>query len=262
MPIIPLNKPFRIGVRPLSPDNWLIADERLAGYRAQKAALVDSALATVYATTDGMQDSETEVLEAVRYWLQTHAPDALTGFVETESRSPLVQACLMINEDVAIMRRSRDGWVLSSGCICFPSLWTIAEKIGRVLADVHSPVPGFGSGTRQARIIEQMFDNLRENEPVVRFNYSVHDHATLHLPDSRESRVTLRSDALKDTHFVRGERQTLTRMPGSGDIVFTIDTSHRPISELHHEDQRTIESHLAGLSDDELQYKGLVKERE
>lgn len=83
MPLNPLNQPFRIGIRPLSPDNWLVVDERLASYRAQKIALVDTALPTVYATTEGMQDSETEVLEAVRLWLQNYAPDALTDCVET-----------------------------------------------------------------------------------------------------------------------------------------------------------------------------------
>ncbi len=261
MPINPLNEPFRIGIRPLSPDNWLVVDERLASYRAQKIALLDTAFSTVYATTEGMLDSESEVLDAVRHWLQTHAPDALTGFVETEMRSPLVQACLMINEDIAIMRRTSEGWKLGCGCICFPSLWKIADKVGRVLADVHSPVPGFGRGTRQARVIERMFDNLRENEPVVRFNYSVHDHATLHLSDSRESRAQPLADAVTKSHYIRGERQTLTRMPGSGDVVFTIDTSHQQISEMNDKERRTIESHLSRLSGEELLYKGFVKEK-
>ena len=261
MPLNPLNQPFRIGIRPLSPDNWLVVDERLASYRAQKIVLVDTALPTVYATTEGMQESEKEVMEAVRLWLQNHAPDALTDYVETQTRSSLVQACLMINEDIAIMRRFSEGWKLSSGCICFPSLWNIADKVGRVLADVHSPVPGFGHATRQAHVIEQMFDNLRVNEPVVRFNYSVHDQARLHLPDSRESRKLPLENVVSDSHYIRSERQTLTRMPGSGDVVFTIDTSHRQIGDLTDEERQMIESHLPRLSDEELHYKGFVKEK-
>jgi len=112
-----------------------------------------------------------------------------------------------------------------------------------------------------SRFIEQMFDNLRVNEPVVRYNYSVHDHARLHLPDSRESRKLSLENVVTDSHFIRSERQTLTRMPGSGDVVFTIDTSHRQIGKLSDEERRTIESHLPHLSDEELHYKGFVKEK-
>ncbi len=258
MPTNPLNTPFRIGVRPLAPASWLLIDDRLSEYRERKSDLFESSFSEVYATTEGMLDSELEVLDSVRSWLREHAPAALLGFEETESRSALAQACLMINDDLAIMRHSATGWILASACICFPSLWTLRDKIGRVLADVHAPVPEFNVGSRHARIIEQMFDKLREGEPIVRYNYSIHDHNELHLPDSRDSRTIELTNVLQDFYFVRTERQTLSRMPISGDIVFTIDTSHRSASDLSIEEKRIIESQLAALSPKELAYKGLV----
>jgi len=105
-----------------------------------------------------------------------------------------------------------------------------------------------------------MFDKLRVGEPVVRFNYSIHDHDKLHLPDSRESCDLAIEKAMQGTNFIRSERQTLTCMPVSGDIVFTIDTSHRRVDDLSEQDKRVVESHLTSLSSKERQYKGFVEQ--
>ena len=42
------------------------------------------------------------------------------------------------------MRRGEDGWRLAAGSLCFPSSWSLDEKFGRPLQEIHAPVPGFG----------------------------------------------------------------------------------------------------------------------
>mgnify|MGYP000846223527 CR=1 FL=1 len=42
------------------------------------------------------------------------------------------------------------GWRLAAGSLCFPSSWSLVEKFGKPLQDIHAPVPGFGPGTRSA----------------------------------------------------------------------------------------------------------------
>ena len=59
-----------------------------------------------------------------------------------------------------LMRRGEDGWRLAAASLCFPSSWSLEEKFGRPLQDIHTPVPGFGRGTRTADIIHRIFDNL------------------------------------------------------------------------------------------------------
>ncbi|TIU52784.1 MAG: DUF3445 domain-containing protein, partial [Mesorhizobium sp.] len=64
--------------------------------------------------------------------------------------APLVQASLLVQEDLILMRRDESGWRLAAGSLCFPSSWSLLEKFGKPLQQIHAPVPGFGPGTRPA----------------------------------------------------------------------------------------------------------------
>ena len=67
--------------------------------------------------------------------------------------------------------------------------------------------------------------------------------------------------------FVRVERQTLRRLPQSGDILFTIRVHHDPLSALtKHPDGTRLASglrdQLLALDVDQLAYKGLNRQRD
>jgi hypothetical protein len=67
--------------------------------------------------------------------------------------------------------------------------------------------------------------------------------------------------------FLRVERQTLRRLPGSGDILFAIKTHHDPLTALKTQDDRAeiaggLHKQLLALDEDQLDYKGLSRTRD
>ena len=86
------------------------------------------------------------------------------------------------------MRRDDSGWRLAAGSLCFPSSWSLVEKFGRPLQEIHAPVPGFGPGTRPAELINRMFDGL-QGQAVERFNWSIQADDALYQPLSNVERI-------------------------------------------------------------------------
>src|SRR5699024_2506515 len=118
----------------------------------------------------------------------------------------------------------------AAGALCFPSSWLLREKFGRSLQDIHAPVPGFGRGARNEELIQRMFDYLKVEQPVQRLNWSLQARRELYYPLSdtqRDVRASSRPSKFADLAavargFVRVERQTLRKLPQTGDILFTI----------------------------------------
>ncbi|RUX88995.1 DUF3445 domain-containing protein, partial [Mesorhizobium sp. M7D.F.Ca.US.004.01.2.1] len=188
--------------------------------------------------------------------------------------APLAKASQLIQEDLILMRRSDSGWRLVAGSLCFPSSWSLLEKFGKPLQDIHAPVPGFGPGTRPAELINRMFDGL-QGQAVERYNWSIQTDNALYHPLSdlqRIDRATNRPsrfpDGDIDAHaFIRVERQTLRKLPVARDILFTIRIHLDPLAVLaRHPDRATLAvsfaAQLEALDLAQLDYKGLTADRD
>ena len=133
--------------------------------------------------------------------------------------------------------------------------------------EVHGPVPGFNANTRNAGLIERMFDNLRVEQPVMRWNWTLFGEDTLHLPMAENKMARRFGDGPVAEHvFMRLERQTLRKLPRSGQILFTIRSHVDPLDvlEKHAEGPRlaaAVAEQVVALSAEELAYKGLSDER-
>jgi hypothetical protein len=247
--------PFAIGLRPLGDDPWLIIDDRLAQYRAEKQRLGQANPERVFAAEPGTREAQQIVELRIRDWLSEHAPNIALS--ESSQSEPLARAGMLIAEDLVIMRRGEAGWRLVAASLHFPSSWRLADKFGKPLAQVHAPVPGFGPQTRNAVLIERIFDNLQPEIPVLRGNWSIYpDDALSHHGSS----TSLPSAPTK--LYLRQERQTLTRLAQTDDILFTILVRVDPVSDLatttlgrKFADELTRQ--LAAMSDEEGRYKGM-----
>ena len=187
---------------------------------------------------------------------------------------PLEAASLLVQEDLILMRRGADGWRLAAGSLCFPSSWVLTEKFGKPLNTIHAPVPGFGAGTRPAELIERMFDRL-QGQAVERYNWSIQADDALYHPLSNVARIdraTNRPTRFPDgdvaAHaFIRVERQTLRKLPASGDILFTIRIHLDPLRLLaRHPDRARLAASFAAqlgeLDQAQLDYKGMTADRD
>ena len=271
-------RPFTIGLKPLDPARWLEVDRDREAYLAEKRRLYDAIPAKVFAAEQGTETAQQEVLDLIVEHLQRHFPalgakgDPTTPGI---SDAPLRLASLLVQEDLVLMRRGEDGWRLAAAALCFPSSWSLEEKFGRPLQDIHTPVPGFGRGTRTADIIHRIFDNLAVEQPVERLNWSLQAGADLYQPLSNLGRIDRaqgrpsrfpEADVAANA-FVRVERQTLRKLPVSGDILFTIRIYLDPMPVLESHPGRaalaaSFAAQLATLDAAQLDYKGLAADRD
>ncbi|MBN9307089.1 MAG: hypothetical protein BGO82_07135 [Devosia sp. 67-54] len=273
------SKLFRIGLGPLDPAEWIDVDDRLHAYLDEKQLLWRERPDEVFAAEAGTEAAQAEVLALLLAHLPARFPgryrrdgDAMhiaPGRVVplADGAPPLWTAARLVQEDLVLMRRAPAGWRLAAASLSFPSSWALADKIGRPIDEVHAPVPGFGGGTRNAELIARMFDNLRPETPMLRWNWSLYGDERLFHPETadagaRRFGVGERADPV----VLRSERQTLRRLPESGDIVFTIRIAVEPLATLErhsrrHEIAAALIAQIEALRPDELAYKGLSAER-
>lgn len=123
------------------------------------------------------------------------------------------------------------GYTLQAASLCFPSRWQLAEKMGRPMAAIHGPVPGFGD--KLAHPVDRFFEYLHVDRPVWRVNWSVNDDPALFQPIRRrgpDAGTPITPGNAGERLFTRCERQTLRRLPSTGWILFTIKTYVDPLS--------------------------------
>ena len=274
-------QPFTIGAEPLAPADWIEPDAALAA----DLALKDALLRTRYDDVARFSDDSTAAQQEVLSLLASHLPacfphlyraeggDALTIVpagrqvrLREASEPSLVTSARLVQEDICLMRRDAAGWRLVAGVLCFPSGWSLAEKIGGDLAAIHGPVPGFAG--RMEETVTRMFDRLTPGRPLVRWNWSIYGDDALRQ-EASELATWKRfptAQALQQAHL-RIERQTVRRLPESGDILFTIRIHHDPLSALSAHPQRAklaggLRLQLLALDEAQLAYKGLAPVRD
>ena len=284
------SKLFTIGLKPLEFDRWIEVDEFLLPQLAEKQRLYADIPEKVFVEEDGTCDAQREVLDLLAAHLAASHPHShrgagvdveVVGLGSATDRlpprlrdAPLARASLLVQEDLILMRRDERGWRLAAGSLCFPSSWSLQEKFGKPLHQIHAPVPGFGPGTRPAELINRMFDGL-QGQAVERFNWSMQANDALYHPLSNVERIDRATnrpsrfpDGDIDAHaFIRVERQTLRKLPVSGDILFTIRIHLDPLKVLtRHPDRATLATSFAAqleaLDLAQLDYKGLTSDRD
>jgi dimethylamine monooxygenase subunit A len=276
------SKPFNIGVRPLDIWDWIEVDANLPAYLKEKAKHYLDDRHQVIVSEGSSVEAQSEVLAMLSEHMCERYPniycktesgiDILNGqfqvALDDQSLPPLAIAAKLVQEDLVLMSASPEGWRLVAASLCFPSAWNLLEKFGHPLHKVHGPVPGFGTGTRNASVIDRMFDNLRPEQPVMRWNWSLHEDGQLHHPISHSgSESRFGSGDIGGHVFLRVERQTLRKLPKSGDIVFTVRIYLDPLEVLETMQDgdklaAAIDEQLSVFSVEQESYKGLVGERE
>jgi dimethylamine monooxygenase subunit A len=198
-------------------DPRFVADDQHDAQLAEKARLLAERRDELVAVLPSARAAADEVLEAVV---------AATGRRPAGDLEPLDAAGRLVQEDLCLLVERDGAHHLDGASLCFPSYWRLADKLGRPLAEVHGPVPHYADDL--AGRVERHLAGLRPGRPVWRRNWSIHDDPTLHLsrptpPQPVDPPVGL---------WLRSERQTLSRLPRSGAVLFTIGTQQVPLSVL------------------------------
>ncbi len=240
-----LDGPWRLamGLKALDLEDWIEIDDRLAAQLGERRRLLTARREEVFAALPESAAGQREVLELLLEHLPRRFPDLYQRHdgqlinrvtdehfaLATWSGAPLELAGRLVQEDLCLLRRGEQGYRLVAAVLCFPSHWRLADKLGRPLDVIHGPVPGFAE--RLAATVDRFFTGLRVERPVWRTNWSLVDTPELFLPpEHRRWQRAISVDRAGEQLWLRVERQTLRRLPCSGDVVFGIRTHVDPLA--------------------------------
>lgn len=269
---------FTIGMKKLDLADWIEVDSHLGRYLDEKERSLAGRRDAVFREEPETRDAQREVLDL----LAAHLPSRFSDIYRRSDTCmhivpldrdialehddpPLLTASRLVQEDLCLMRDGPGGYRLAAASLCFPSSWSLTEKFGRTLDGLHDNVPGYGEnlGPRMNRI----FASMRADLPTVRFNWSLYADDALHHPEAKEKPPDWFAETDGLAAFVRVERQTLRRLPKTGDILFTIRIYLDPLEALRtHEGGPRLAAgmrdSLAALNEEQLRYKGLLESRD
>jgi dimethylamine monooxygenase subunit A len=238
---VPAHLPFdgrafrlRMGLRSLSPGTWLEPD----GFRAADLALKQRLLAEHHDEVVALAPDPDGVARAAGAELA----DLVAGEVGGPGASvpssvhPVEAAARLTQEDWCVHLPDGEGrWRLVAACVCFPTRWVLGDKIGRTVREIHAPVAFYDE--QLADPVDAFFDRLAPgvDHGVWRLNWNLTDDAALfqpvaHAPAGR--RVDITAANAGDLVWLRVERQTLVKLPGSGAVVFGIRVHEDPLRSL------------------------------
>lgn len=241
-----------MGLNALAADDWLWVDDRFAEEVAERARLVAERPDQVMAMLPGAEPAVEELLAAVL------AVMTARGHAAPPEAAPLARLGVAAQEDFCVLQRRADGaYALTAAVLCFPAHWRLRDKIGRPLAEIHAPVPGFAD--RLGAPVARFLASLRVERPVWRANWSVVESPALFHPGQRQAVPDLTADNAGDRLWLRVERQTLRRLPVTGAVVFAIRTLVEPLARTVRRPgaARAMADRFAGMDDATAAYKGL-----
>jgi hypothetical protein len=215
------------GVVPAAPGDWLSVDDAFAPQMAERDRLIAEAPGKVLGMLERARPAAEELLELVLARLrvtqgyvvgahEVRRPDDV--MVALERDQPIRVLGRLVQEDLCLLDHDGDESVLMAAALCFPASWTLAEKLGRPMLRIHEPVTHYSEDV--AKRVQRLFDAIRPEQPLQRWNALVYDDPELHQPrlEGQRRPRPVRRD------YLRSERQVLVRLPQTRAVVFSIHT--------------------------------------
>jgi len=242
--------PFRMamGLIALPESEMIELDDRYADEMAQRRLLLAEQHDEVFAAVPGSEAARQEALDRLAVYLPERFPawfaregprlhNRLTGEtwdLAALPADPLTVAARLVQEDLCIVQPGADDSILlTAGVVCFPSRWRLVEKIGRPLPIVHERVPFYGD--KLARPVDRFMTMIKPGRLAMRLNWSMMDDPALFQLGGKfraDHNPAITPQNAGDRLFVRVERQTLSRLPASAAVLFTIRVHVYPLARI------------------------------
>lgn len=236
-----------MGMVALDLRDWIDVDQNRAVELREKERLLASQHDAVFGDFPGSEAAQREVLMLLLDNLEQCHPGLITfeeGMVRVAETGKFYHlhdfadhaldlAGRLVQEDLCLMTPGEEGYVLHAASLCFPGRWVLAEKLGQPMMGIHEPVSGYAE--KLGKPVDRFFTYLKADKPVSRLNWSILDDPALFQTSGHsmtEEKPTITRESAGGRLWLRVERQTLRRLPQSGDILFTIRTFVDPLSAL------------------------------
>lgn len=195
-------------------------------------------------------------VEGERWTWRNHLLEEETRFVFGDSTSlpvpPLDWLGRQVQEDLLLLDATAgSGMPLVAGHLCFPNAWSLNEKLGASFLAIHTPVPLFAE--RLGRSTSLLLERLKVGRPVWRINWSIKATPRLNaMPrysyEEEQTWGDFTVENIGERCFLRLERQTLSRLPHTEGVLFTIRTHQASLAAVLCDDEHVRHAqHMAGV---------------
>jgi dimethylamine monooxygenase subunit A len=149
---------------------------------------------------------------------------------------------------------------LVGGVVCFPSVWSVHEKLGRRIDEIHGPVPTLNDTL--GRQIGTFLTKLAPGSVWQRSNWGLSGDSDLNHHPARNWRRLVEGTPT-DQIWLRLEHQLLLRLPGSGSVLFGIRLELIPLAEVLADSEAAARfaHNLRTMSEAVAAYKGILPVR-
>ena len=153
-----------------------------------------------------------------------------------------------------------DQILLVGGCVCFPSSWSLAEKIGRPMDVIHGVVPGLNAAIGNQ--IQGFLKKLRPGLAWLRANWGLSRSPELNQHPERKL-PRLDSTVRLGEIWLRIEHQLLTALPRTQAVLFAIRIAMHPLAEIQRDSliAPRLSRALQTMPDAMAEYKGIARAR-
>ena len=180
---------------------------------------------------------------------------------DLSARQTLHQMAIVTDADLVMLRPVGGKWLVTAGVVCFPSGWSLPEKLGKALEEIHDIVPGLNASLGER--INKFIAGLKPGYSWERINWglSATDQLSMH-PNLKPQRLT--PDIPAGRIFIRLEMQSLTPLPKTGGLLFGIRILNQPLNRLMENIllRARFERALRTMPEAVAAYKGLSSFRE
>jgi hypothetical protein len=164
--------------------------------------------------------------------------------------------------DFLLLKSDPQGQIkLLAGCVCFPSSWNLAEKIGQPIEFIHHVVPGLNSAIGNQ--IHSFLAKLRPGVAWLRANWGLSRSPELNQHPHR--RLPRLDDTVSlDEVWLRVEHQALVALPRSQGILFGIRIAVHPLTDLRQDRliAQRLSRALKTMPEPMAQYKNIAASRD
>jgi hypothetical protein len=240
----------KMDIVPLQRSDWFRVEETYDTAISERKSLLESVPELTYCTNNPHSLAAKEALTlGVRFLCERYSERFTLS--EAGMRDSVFQRDYAINprsnhslqalggvveEDLLLLEMDpREVYRVTSICACFPSHWSIHQKLGQSLAEIHESVPNLNENLRSK--IDSMMKNLPPERPVTRINMLVNfDPRWSQFPALVKERPypvsPLEYSSIGDQLYLRNERETIVKLPMTLGVLFTIKTYQIPFSKL------------------------------
>ena len=247
---------FQLGLRPIRPETWILIGADHVQIMRQKHERLSRFRPYYYRTLPASLPTQRELRNRVTTHLVSDHPasfeklgsvvrSVITGQtldLDDDSVEPLLQLSYLIEEDFMLLDEGSGVPRITAAANAYSTSGRLAASVGHDMEWTHAPVPQLTEklGVKINRVIR----TVHTATPCERFNWQVTPMASVFFPHTdphaanaaamHHVAAELRADPARagDLLWLRVERQTLSRLPDSNSVAFSLHTYSDPLSSI------------------------------